>query len=74
MSTESQPQTTESQPQTETKVETNSKAEAGSKTSGKAPAAKKSKTSYKHVDLPINEETKSMTKKDIDEFFEKEVR
>ncbi|XP_003390556.1 PREDICTED: heat shock 70 kDa protein 4-like isoform X2 [Amphimedon queenslandica] len=39
----------------------------------KSPATKKAKQTYKHVDLPVDETTYSLSKKVLEEAFEKEV-
>lgn len=40
---------------------------------GKKPAAKKPKKIYSYIDLPIEEQTHSLTKREVDWAFEKEV-
>ena len=59
---QSQPSGTESQPQTSQNDALN-----------KAPASKKSKKTVNYIDLPIDEQTYSLSKREMDAAFEKEV-
>ena len=62
---QSQPSTSEADSQQSDKSEQTAEA--------KKPASKKPKKVYNYVDLPIDEQTHSLSKQEIDRAYEKEV-